>query len=162
MGKTPVSYHLLKPIRKVLIKNIPQDRFLLGISYFNAMRKSQNAVAGRFEYRSSLDFLSIKPFTGITFASSGAFYSVIGLYSDISLGSSLFFTPGFAMGYFHKGMGIDLAFELEFRTQLEFSYELDNNSRIGICFYHISNGNFGKSNPGAESISFIYSVPIEN
>jgi hypothetical protein len=59
-------------------------------------------------------------------------------------------------------LGIDLASEVEFRTQIEFVYVLENNLRIGIGFYHISNGNFGKSNPGAESLSFILSLPVEN
>ncbi len=140
--------------------NILQDRFIFGISYFNAMRHSQNAVTGRFEYRSSLNFLNVSPFAGIACASSGAFYGMAGIYTDIRLNNRIIFTPSFAAGYFNKGTGIDLAFNIEFRTQFELSYILNNNSRIGIGFYHISNGSFGKSNPGAESITLIYSVPF--
>jgi lipid A 3-O-deacylase len=159
-GKNSGHFNFQNPSHKNLNKNKSTDRFIIGVSYFNALRKEGNAFEGRFEYRSSFTWLSLKPFTGITFTSSGAFYRMTGFYSDISLGNNIIFTPSFAAGYFDKGMGHDLAYNLEFRTQLEISYTLQNNSRIGISFDHISNGNLGKSNPGAESFSFIYSLPI--
>lgn len=137
------------------------DRFIFGISYFNAMRNSQNAIECRLEYRSSISLINIHPFAGLTFTSSGAFYGMAGFYYDFFLSDKLVLTPGFAGGYFNKGMGIDLAFELEFRSQIEISYVLQNNNRIGVSFHHMSNGNFGRSNPGVESISFIYSAAIE-
>jgi hypothetical protein len=158
-GKEPIIFPW-KSNQESLNKNDSSERFIFGISYFNVFRDKKNAFEGRFEYRSSFTFLSLKPFTGITFASSGAYYGMLGLYSDISLWNNVIFTPSFAAGYFNKGMGIDLAYELEFRTQLEISYILQNNSRIGFGFYHISNGNLGRSNPGAETITFIYSLPI--
>jgi hypothetical protein len=161
-SKGPSSFFPLSIIQSEAISNRSKNRFFFGISYFNAMRQKQNAIEGRFEYRSSLNLLNVSPFTGISFASSGAFYWMAGFYSDIPLGNIFMVTPGFAAGYFNKGLGIDLASEVEFRTQIEFVYVLENNLRIGIGFYHISNGNFGKSNPGAESLSFIFSLPVEN
>jgi hypothetical protein len=137
------------------------DRFIFGISYFNVMRNSQNAIEGRIEYRSSFNFLNIHPFAGLTFTSSGAFYGMAGLYHDFFLDDKLVLTPGFAGGYFNKGMGIDLAFELEFRSQIEISYIMQNNNRMGVSFHHMSNGNFGKSNPGVENISFFYYAAVE-
>ena len=134
--------------------------FIFGMSYFNAFRKKRNAFEGRLEYRSDINLLNIKPFMGITFSSAGAFFGMAGFYYDFILWNNIIFTPRFAGGYFNKGSGIDLAYELEFRTQFEISYLLQNNTRIGFAFYHISNGNLGRSNPGAESFSFIYSLPI--
>ena len=158
--KEPVLFIPLNLGQKTFYENNITDRFILGISYFNALREKRNALEGRLEYRSSVSLLNVKPFTGITFTSAGAFYGMAGIYSDINLSDNIIFTPSFAAGYFNKGTGHDLAYELEFRTQLELSYTLQNNSRIGFCFYHISNGNLGRSNPGAESFSFIYSIPI--
>ena len=159
-GKETIHFNPSNSTQTNPNKNKSIARFIIGVSYFNAFRKERNAFEGRFEYRSSFTWLSLSPLIGITFTSSGAFYGMAGFYSDIFLGDKIIFTPGFAAGYFNKGMGHDLAYNLEFRTHLEISYTLQNNSRIGISFYHISNGNLGKSNPGAECFSFIYSLPI--
>jgi len=159
-GNEPENFNPGNSNQESLNENDSPDRFIFGISYFNALRKKRNAFEGRLEYRSSFTLLNVKPFTGLTFNSAGAFYGMAGFYSDIPLGNNLIFTPSFAAGYFNKGMGLDLAYELEFRTLFEISYTFQNNSMIGFSFYHISNGNLGRSNPGAESFSFIYSVPI--
>ena len=50
--------------------------------------------------------------------------------------------------------------KVEFRTTLEFSYQLVNKDRIGISFGHISNANIGNKNPGAEIISISYQKPF--
>lgn len=136
------------------------SRLIFGISYFNVFRDKKNAFEGRVEYRSSLEFFSLQPFAGLSFTSSGAYYGMAGIFSDISLDDNLIFTPSFGAGYFNKGFGLDLAYELEFRTMFEISYILQNDSRIGFGFYHISNGNLGRSNPGAENFTFLFSLPI--
>jgi len=147
--------------KEKIITSESAGSFLFGVSYFNAFRENNNAVEVRIEYRSSINFFGIKPFTGITFNSDGGFYTMGGIYTDIILGKDFCLTLGFAAGYYNRGMGIDLASNLEFRTQLELSYLFSNNYKIGISFYHISNGNLGKSNPGAESVSFIFSIPVQ-
>ena len=49
---------------------------------------------------------------------------------------------------------------IEFRTTLEVSYQLENEDRIGISFGHISNANIGNKNPGVEIISLSYQKPF--
>ena len=66
------------------------------------------------------------------------------------------FTPSFGVVYYDDGQGKKLGNKIEFRTTLEFSYQLLNKDRIGISFGHISNANIGKKNPGAEIISISY------
>ena len=46
------------------------------------------------------------------------------------------------MGYYDDGDGKKLGNKIEFRTTLEFSYELVNKNRIGISFGHISKGGY--------------------
>jgi hypothetical protein len=137
------------------------DYLSFGISYFNVLRKDRNALEGRVEYRSEFTLLKLKPFAGITLTSAGAFYGLGGFYYDFSLGSHILFTPSFAAGYFEKGKGQDLAYKLEFRSQIEISYILQDNTRIGISLNHISNANLGRSNPGVESFAILYSIPIK-
>jgi hypothetical protein len=136
------------------------DMVSVNISYFNVLKQKQNALESRFEYRSGLKVWELKPFAGIMMTSAGAFYAMAGFYYDIYLIDRFILTPSFASGYFHKGKGKDLNYEIEFRSQFEFSYVFDNNSRLGISFNHISNANLGNSNPGVESFAIHYSVPI--
>ena len=70
------------------------------------------------------------------------------IISEIS--EKWFFTPSFALGYYDRGDSKDLGYNLEFRSQIEFSYKLKS-SRIGFNLNHISNASIGDTNPGTES-----------
>ena len=113
------------------------------------------------------NFFYLKPFAGIELTSDSAFYLIGGIYLEDNIGD-LFsgkdnnwnFTPSFGVGYYDEGNGKKLGNKIEFRTTLEFSYQLVNNDRIGISFGHISNANIGDKNPGVEIISISYQKPF--
>ena len=138
---------------------------------------SNNAADFRYERRfdnSIIDigpkkdnFFYMKPFAGIELTSDSAFYLISGIYLEDNLGELMTgeennwnFTPSFGLGYYDDGNGKKLGNKVEFRTTLEFSYQLANKDRIGISFGHISNANIGNKNPGAEIISFSYQKPF--
>ena len=113
------------------------------------------------------NFFYLKPFTGIELTSDSAFYLIGGIYLEDNIGDLVTgkdnnwnFTPSFGVGYYDDGNGKKLGNKIEFRTTLEFSYELVNKDRIGISFGHISNANIGNKNPGAEIISLSYQKPF--
>ena len=113
------------------------------------------------------NFFYLKPFTGIELTSDSAFYLITGIYLEDNLGELVIgeknnwnFTPSFGLGYYDDGNGKKLGNKLEFRTTLEFSYQLENADRIGISLGHISNANIGNKNPGAEIISLSYQKPF--
>ena len=113
------------------------------------------------------NFFYLKPFTGIELTSDSAFYLIGGIYLEDNVGDLVTgkdnnwnFTPSFGVGYYDEGNGKKLGNKIEFRTTLEFSYELVNKDRIGISFGHISNANIGNKNPGAEIISLSYQKPF--
>ena len=54
------------------------------------------------------------------------------------------------IGYYDRGNSKDLGHNLEFRSQIEFSYQIGLN-RIGFNLNHISNASIGDTNPGTES-----------
>tara|TARA_B100000427_G_C15338281_1_gene519961 strand:+ start:26 stop:556 length:531 start_codon:yes stop_codon:yes gene_type:complete len=112
------------------------------------------------------NFFFLKPFAGFEYTSDNAIYLLTGIYLEDNMGELLgtksdkiFFTPSFGIGYFDDGLGKKLGNCLEFRSTLEFSYELTNKNRIGISYGHISNANLGDSNPGVEVISLSYQIP---
>ncbi len=142
---------------------------------FDGSDKNQ-AIDLRYEYRSDKSLLDIgpeednffflKPFVGLEFTSDSASYFLTGIYFEDNLGelfegnnSKYFFTPSFGAGIYNDGSGKKLGNDLQFRTSLEVSYQLENKNRIGISFSHISNANLGDKNPGVEIISFSYHIP---
>ena len=111
------------------------------------------------------NFFYLKPFIGIETTSESAFYFLSGVYLEDNLGellkgeeSNFILTPSFGAGYYEDGDGKKLGNDIEFRTTIEVSYELENNNRIGISFGHISNANLGDKNPGVEVISLSYQI----
>ena len=115
----------------------------------------------------SENFFFLKPFAGIELTSDSALYLLGGIYLEDNLGtlfvgkdSNFIFTPSFGAGYYDDGDGKKLGSNIEFRTTLEFSYQLESKDRIGLSFGHISNANIGDKNPGVEIISFSYQIPF--
>jgi len=113
------------------------------------------------------NFFYLKPFAGIELTSDSALYLISGIYLEDNIGdlvkgqdNNWNFTPSFGVGYYDDGDGKKLGNKVEFRTTLEFSYELSNKDRIGISLSHISNANIGNKNPGAEIISISYQKPF--
>ena len=113
------------------------------------------------------NFFYLKPFAGIELTSDSALYLISGIYLEDNIGDLVTgkdnnwnFTPSFGVGYYDDGNGKKLGNKVEFRTTLEFSYQLLSNHRIGISFGHISNANIGNKNPGSEIISISYQKPF--
>ncbi len=142
---------------------------------FDGSEKNQTTDF-RYEYRSDKTLLDIgpeednffflKPFFGVEYTNDSASYFLTGIYIEDNLGelfegnkSNLFFTPSFGVGIYNDGSGKKLGNDVQFRTSLEVSYQLENKNRIGISFSHISNANLGDKNPGVEILSFSYHIP---
>ena len=92
----------------------------------------------------------LKPFIGATMNGDSGKYAYTGLRKDFAVSKKWNFTPSFALGYYDRGDSKDLGYNLEFRSQIEFSYEMGEN-RIGFNLNHISNASLGDTNPGTES-----------
>ena len=115
----------------------------------------------------SENFFNLKPLLGIEATSDSAIYLLGGIYLEDNVGSlfageesNFILTPSFGVGYYDEGDGMKLGNNIEFRTSLEISYQLQNSNRIGLSFGHISNANIGDKNPGVEILSLSYQVPF--
>tara|TARA_X000000950_G_scaffold158648_1_gene194453 strand:+ start:657 stop:1169 length:513 start_codon:yes stop_codon:yes gene_type:complete len=124
---------------------------------------SKDSAEYRVEYLSgdissiSPSNLSLKPFYGIMVNGDDGMYVYSGLRKDINVRDNIFITPSFAIGYYDQESSKDLGYDLEFRSQLELSYQFESMNRIALSLNHISNASLGEENPGVESmvISFI-------
>jgi len=154
------------------------DVFGLGIYDIKLDGSDSNPVADlRFERRfdnslinigpESDNFFYLKPFIGFEATSDSASYIIGGIYLEDNLGillsgeeSNIHITPSFGVGYYDYGSGKKLGHNIEFRTTLEISYQLENKNRIGLSFGHISNANIGDKNPGVEILGLSYQIPF--
>ena len=96
---------------------------------------------------------NISPITGGFITVNSAVYIYTGFEWNVDMGA-LTFTPSFAPGLYHEGDGKDLGHVLEFKSEIQFSYELSKDTNIGLSYNHISNASLGDKNPGANSYMF--------
>lgn len=84
----------------------------------------------------------------------------IGAGMDFYASKHVVFTPSLTPGLYYKGSGRDLGFPIEFRSCIETAYEWGNKMRLGVQFYHISNGCLSHRNPGANALVLIWAFPF--
>jgi len=99
---------------------------------------------------------NLSPITGGFITENSAVYVYSGVEWNFDLGG-INFTPSFAPGLYEKGDGKDLGHTLEFKTEVQLSYNISNDTSFGMSYNHISNASLGDKNPGANSyeINFI-------
>ena len=128
------------------------------IGNFDFSDDKQSAILFGFQHQNeSLEretFLgTVSPITGVFITENSAAYIYSGIEWNIDMGP-FEFTPSFAPGLYHKGDGKDLGHVLEFKTEVQISYSIANNTNLGISYNHVSNASLGDKNPGANSYEF--------
>ena len=96
---------------------------------------------------------NLSPITGGFLSEKNAFYLYSGVQAEYNIGF-LTITPSFAPGYYNSGDGKDLGYPLEFKSEVQMSLNLSDNTQIGMSYNHISNASLGNKNPGANSYMF--------
>ena len=92
----------------------------------------------------------LSPITGGFLTEKNAFYLYTGIQAEYELGF-LTITPSFAPGYYNDGDGKDLGYPLEFKSEIQMSFNLSDDAHLGMSYNHISNASLGDKNPGANS-----------
>ena len=118
-----------------------QKALLVGFQHQNEMLKRDTFLG------------SLSPITGGFLTENSASYVYTGVEWNFDLGL-INFTPSFAPGLYGEGSGKDLGHILEFKTEVQASYNLSENSSFGMSYNHISNASLGDKNPGANSYVF--------
>ncbi len=103
-------------------------------------------------YRNS--FLGkLSPITGGFITEKSAVYLYTGAQTEYDVGSFTI-TPSFAPGYYNFGDGKDLGHALEFKSEVQVSFNFSDTTEFGMSYNHISNASLGTKNPGANSYMF--------
>jgi len=95
----------------------------------------------------------LSPITGGFITEKNAFYLYSGVQAEYELGP-LVITPSFAPGYYSYGDGKDLGYPLEFKSEVQVSFDFSDSTQFGLSYNHISNASLGTKNPGANSYMF--------
>ena len=96
---------------------------------------------------------NLSPITGAMITADNATYMYTGVQAQYKLGS-LNFTPSFTPGYYEQGNGKDLGHILEFKSEVQLSFDIFKESELGLSYNHLSNASLGDKNPGANSYMF--------
>jgi len=96
------------------------------------------------------------PITGGFITENSAAYLYTGVEWNYDMGGKITFTPSFTPGLYSAGDGKDLGHILEFKTEIQASYAISEDSRFGMSYNHISNASLGDKNPGANSYMVNY------
>ena len=125
---------------------------------FDFSDQKQRAVLVGFQHQNEElyreTFLgTLSPITGGFITENQALYAYTGIEWNFDLGP-INFTPSFAPGLYGEGDGKDLGHILEFKSEVQLSLNLFENSQFGMSYNHISNASLGDKNPGANSYMF--------
>ena len=96
---------------------------------------------------------TLSPVTGAMITADNAAYVYTGVQVQYKMGK-LDITPSFTPGLYNEGNGKDLGHVVEFKSEVQVSLNLFENSQLGMSYNHISNASLGDKNPGANSYMF--------
>ena len=141
---------------EIIDKNETELNFFTGMFDFS----DDNQAAGLIGFQHQNEELFRETFLGVLSPISGGFiteksavYLYTGVQSEFDLGF-LTITPSFAPGYYSYGNGKDLGSPLEFKTEVQMSFDISDSTHLGMSYNHISNASLGDKNPGANSYMF--------
>ena len=97
-----------------------------------------------------------KPVTGGFMTGDSSIYLYTGVEAQYGIGP-LKILPSFAPGYYEKGDGKDLGSVLEFKSELKVGLDIFENSKLSYSYSHISNNDWGDTNPGTDNQQITFS-----
>ena len=141
------------------LKELPNEHeinFYSGMFDFSDNGK-KSAIIGMQHQNENLtrkSFLgTLSPITGAMITADNAIYFYTGIQAQYKIGK-INLTPSFTPGIYEKGNGKDLGHVVEFKSEVQLSLNLFENSQFGMSYNHISNASLGEKNPGANSYMF--------
>ena len=118
---------------------------LIGIEHKNP-DLFRNTLLGKF-----------KPLTGAFVTGDSSVYIYTGVEGQYGIGP-LKLLPSFSPGYYEKGDGKDLGSALEFKSEIKFGFDIFEDSKLSYSYSHISNNDWGETNPGTDNQQITFST----
>ena len=96
------------------------------------------------------------PVSGGFMTGDSSVYLYTGVEGQYEIGR-LKILPSFTPGVYEKGNGKDLGSTLEFKSEIKLGFDIFENSKIGYSYSHISNNDWGETNPGTDNQQITFS-----
>ena len=97
-----------------------------------------------------------KPVTGGFITGDSSVYLYTGIEAQYGIGP-IKILPSFTPGYYEKGDGKDLGSFLEFKSEIKVGFDIFENSKLSYSYSHISNNDWGETNPGTDNQQITFS-----
>ena len=98
----------------------------------------------------------LAPVTGAFMTGKDSLYFYTGIEGQYKFGP-MKISPSFSPGYYEKGSGKDLGSPLEFKSEISVGFDILKDSKLGYSYSHISNNDWGSTNPGTDNQQIIFS-----
>ena len=128
----------------VIDKEGDDQTSLFGIEHKNP-NLFRNTFLGKFS-----------PVSGGFMTGDSSVYLYTGIEGQYGIGK-LKILPSFTPGFYEKGNGKDLGSALEFKSEIKLGFDIFENSKIGYSYSHISNNDWGETNPGTDNQQITFS-----
>jgi lipid A 3-O-deacylase len=132
----------------------------VGGGAFDVFDEDTRAAQFDLQYRSDLKLWIFQPMVGVNVSTDESIYAYAGLSLDIFFGNRVVLRPSVAPGLYRRGDAKDLGGTVEFRSAVELAFRFDNRSRLGVEVSHRSNAGIYDRNPGEESLTLFYHIPL--
>ena len=99
----------------------------------------------------------IAPVSGAFVTGKNSLYFYTGIEGQYNLGP-MNISPSFTPGYYDKGNGKDLGSALEFKSEVKVGFDIFKDSNLGYSYSHISNNDWGSTNPGTDNQQLTFST----
>jgi lipid A 3-O-deacylase len=132
----------------------------IGAGCVDVVRKRDPSPQMVLEYRTGGRAHPLQVVLVATMTRESSAFLGMGLEFELALGRHLKLPPSFAPGYYYQGNGMDLGASLEFRSQLELGFGFRSGQRLSVNFGHLSNAGVGRINPGLESLTLAWQLPL--
>ena len=97
-----------------------------------------------------------KPISGAFITGKNSVYFYTGVEGQYGIGP-VNILPSFTPGVYEKGDGKDLGSALEFKSEIKVGFDIFENSKLSYSYSHISNNDWGDSNPGTDNQHITFS-----
>ena len=97
-----------------------------------------------------------KPISGAFITGNSSVYLYSGVEGQYRIGP-LKILPSFSPGYYEKGDGKDLGSVLEFKSEIKVGLDIFENSKLSYSYSHLSNNDWGDTNPGTDNQQITFS-----
>ena len=158
LKKLSLLFLILFTTTKLFAADNTVNQYNFFVGNFDFSDDKQSALLVGFQHQNENlnrdTFLgNLSPITGAMITGDKAAYFYTGVQAQYKIGA-MNLTPSFAPGYYNEGDGKDLGHALEFKSEVQLSLELPQESQFGFSYDHLSNASLGDKNPGANSYMF--------